>query len=109
MADEFTQGSLVDVTVTFTDTNDAPADPTTIAFTYRVGSIVPVTADYSGANTEAVGVVWRSALGVYHYRLDTTEIVGTLDYAFAGAGAIQAVAVGQIVIYPNVAGIRDNS
>jgi uncharacterized protein YfaS (alpha-2-macroglobulin family) len=74
-------GDLVRIKVTWTDTDDALIDPTTIVL--RVKDPMGTVTVY----TYALGEVVRESLGVYHYDVATGALNGVWYYRFEAGGA----------------------
>ena len=73
---------------TFTDINDAAADPTTVTFKIKPPTAANVTTYVYGTDAEVV----KSATGVYYVDWTIAE-VGTHSWYMKGTGAV--IAVGQ--------------
>lgn len=83
-------GDIAVITVSFTDANGAPADPTTVILTIR-----------NPDNTISTPAVGHAATGLYTYSLTITQS-GVYLYQWAGTGAIVAVVEGSVVVNPSV-------
>jgi hypothetical protein len=81
-------GNKVRLTATFTDANGALLDPGTVALKYQVDNGAITTVTWAGAQ------VIRDSLGVFHYDIDTSGLVGGLEYEWVTTGAGQAAASG---------------
>lgn len=92
--DSFTEGSAIKCRVTFTDEDDAPVDPATVAF--RIVSPRTGTAtDYSyGEDAEVV----RQAAGIFYVIVAVNE-KGVWNYRFTGvSGQNRAVVRASFVV-----------
>jgi hypothetical protein len=84
-------GTPVTISAVYVDNTleqPAPADPTAVAFCYRLRR-VPVQLDYV-PDLSGMGVIIRTGTGLYYVTLDTTLLVGTVTGEFASYGAVQA-------------------
>jgi hypothetical protein len=112
MVDAVVEGNLVDLFATFTDEEaGTPAEPTTVTFTWTASGEKSGSATYAGAIVPDVDVLWHvapvlTAVGQYAYRLDTTDLVGTVEYAFHGSGSVQAVGTGSLVVLPDLSDVE---
>lgn len=93
----YTAGQVLVCTATFT-VSGVNTDPTTVEFKYALstsGSTVngtTTTLTYSGATQPALGVVAKTATGVYEAQVDTTGMgAGDLTYEWVSTGAAQTV------------------
>lgn len=71
-------GNIARLSCAFTDSSGTPADPTTVAVTYRPPGGTPVSQ-----------TPVRDSVGAYHYDVQLTQ-PGTWIYRFIGTGAIVA-------------------
>jgi len=85
----YDRGDLVRLTCAFTDAAGAAADPTAVAVTIKAPD-----------DTVTTGAATKSAVGSYYFDLSITQS-GVYAYRFAGTGAVQAAAEGQLRVKPS--------
>lgn len=95
MANSYDIGSLVRVSVQFTDVLGNPADPSMITLRYEAGG-VPITQLVYGTDAAVI----RDGIGAYHADLSAST-PGTWPYRWVGGGALQAVFDGAYVVSPS--------
>jgi len=84
MSNTYDIGDLVRVSVTFTDADDAPADPTAVTFQFTDPSDETTTYTY-GVDDELV----KDDTGDYHVDVSLAE-AGRYYYRWAGTGTVKA-------------------
>jgi hypothetical protein len=89
------KGDLVRLTVTFTDTTGAPADPTAVRLYIKTPGGVLTTLVY-GTDSAVV----REETGVYHYDLLCT-MPGDWPVRWEGTGAVTAAVEGSVPVGPS--------
>lgn len=99
----YDEGDIVRMIVTFTDpATNLPVDPGTVTVAFAVapnetGPLgTPTTYIYTGATAPAVGIVARTAPGVYEAQADSTSQPGWWTYRGVSTGTGQAAADGQL-------------
>lgn len=85
-------GNIYYSTSTFTDQAGAATDPSTVEFIYESNNAptTKTTIAFAGAGTPAIGIVARTATGVYQVQLDTTAMWGFLTRQWISTGTAQA-------------------
>ena len=79
----FVAGNKLRLQETFTDSNNALLDPTNVSLKYSTPAVAAVTKNYPADIT-------RDSLGVYHYDLDLTGLLGRLTVEWITTGTGQA-------------------
>lgn len=91
----YQRGDLVRASATFTDVNDAPIDPDTVAIDVTSPDGATRTVTYAASPTELI----RESLGNYYYQIDANQ-VGDWHYAWVSTGIGQATQIGEFVVEP---------
>lgn len=93
---EYYPGNLVRIDGAFTDSNDAPADPSTVVL--KVKDPTGATTTYTqGVDPDLI----KDNVGFYHLDLQPT-LEGVWHYRWEGSGAIKAAGDGRFYVKDSV-------
>ena len=95
----YTQGALVRVRGTFTDSTGALVDPAVIKLNYDANGGTETALTYP-----ADAAVVRDSTGAYHCDIDTTAAGGIYKYRWWSTGSGQASGRGQFIVEPSELG-----
>ena len=103
----YTAGQIVITNGTFYDDNNNPMDPGAVTVEYTCSNLAgETTLTYTGSSTAGTGYIFKTAVGAYQLRIDTTPLVGYLKWQWNGAGVGQTNNASSAIIHPDpIAGI----
>jgi hypothetical protein len=98
----YTAGQIAYSACTFTDINGNLVDPPSVSVDYKCSNLTaPVRNLYTGSATPGTGYPYRLSVGQYVFQIDTTLLVGYLQWEWYASGSTgHGTNTDSAIIYP---------